>query len=80
MVTKLIKGKDSIIRGVKLQVGKNEWKRPVQAVCPMEVRAHVRVAPDKDIVTEIRAFPKRRAKDAAKDALIAQTLYDDEDN
>ena len=43
-------------------------------------KAHVLVAPDKDIVTEIRALPKRRAKDAAKDALIAQTLYEDEDN
>ena len=79
-VTKLIKGKDNIIRGVKLQVGKNEWERPVQAVCPMEIRAHVPVAPDKDIVTEIRALPKRRAKDTANDALIAQTLYEDEDN
>ena len=42
--------------------------------------AHVPVAPDKDIVAEIRALPKRRARDTAKDALIAQTLYEDEDN
>ena len=41
LVTKLIKGKDNIIRGVKLRVGKNEWERPVQAVCPMEIRAHM---------------------------------------
>ena len=80
LVTKLIKGKDNIIRGVKLRVGKNEWERPVQVVCPMEIRAHVPVAPDKDIVTEIRALPKRRARDTAKDALIAQTLPEDEDN
>ena len=46
----------------------------------MEIRAYVPVAPDKDIMTEIRALPKRRAKDAAKDALIAQTLFEDEDN
>ena len=78
LVTKLIKGKDNIIRGVKLRVGKNEWERPVQAVCPMEIRAHVPVAPD--IVTEIRTLPKRRAKDTANDALIAKTLYEDEDN
>ena len=80
LVTKLIKGKDNIIRGVKLRAGKNEWERPVQAVCPIKIRVHVPVAPDKDIVTEIRALPKRRAKDTAKDALIAQTLYEDEDN
>ena len=51
----------------------------MQAVCPMEIRAHVPVAPDKDIVTEIRALPKRTAKDTAKDALVVQTLHEDED-
>ena len=79
LVTKLTKGKDNGIRGVKLRVGKNEWEHPVQAICPMEITAHVPVAPDKDIVTEIRALPKRRAKDAPEDAL-AQTLYEGEDN
>ena len=74
MATKLIKGKKNIIRGVKLRVGKNEWERPVQAVCPMEIKACVPVATDKDIVTEIGALPKRRAKDPAKDALVVQTL------
>ena len=65
-------GKENIIRGVKLRVGKNEWESPAQAVCPMEIREHVPVAPDKDVVTEIKALPKRRAKDAVKDALIEQ--------
>ena len=46
----------------------------------MEIRAHAPVAPDKDILIEIRTLPHRRAKDAAKDTLIAQTLYEDEDN
>ena len=82
MVTKLIKGKDDIVRGVKLRVGQREWERPVQAIYPMEIRALTpeNIQTDEITTAAVRVLPSRKAKSTGKDALAAQTLFEDDED
>ena len=70
--TSLIKGKDGIIRGVKLRAGKGIMERPLQHFYPLELRTETKQLNPK--AEEFRpqtmvGKPTREAKDTAK-ALI----------
>ena len=82
MVTKLIKGKDDIVRGVKLRVGQKEWEIPVQAIYPMEIRALTpeNIQTDKTWTTAVRVLPSRKAKSIGRNSLAAQTLFEDDED
>ena len=54
-VEKLIKGKDNVVRGVILRHKGHLIKRPLQAVCPLEIHSDVdviRELPAEDVVAE----------------------------
>ena len=78
MVTELIKGKDDIVRVVKLRVGQKEWERPVQVIYPMEIRALTpeNIQTDKTTTAVVRVLPSRKAKSIGRDALAAQTVLE----
>ena len=60
-LTKLICGKDKVVRGVKLQSGKVTLERPVQLIYPLELKCDVRKCETK-LNTNAEEFkPKRRA-------------------
>ena len=82
MVTKLIKGKDDIVRGVKLRVGQKEWEIPVQAIYPMEIRALTpeNIQTDKTWTTAVRVLPSQKAKSIGRNSLAAQTLFEDDED
>ena len=80
-MTSLIKGKDGIVRGVKLQAGKGIMERPLQHVYPLELKTETwkltpkakEFQPDSVVVKQTRG-----AKETAK-ALI-QHLADENDD
>ena len=82
MVTKLIRGKDDIVRGVKIRVSQKEWERPVQAISPMEIRALTpeNIQTDKTTTAAVRVLPSRKAKSIGRDALAAQMLFEDDED
>ena len=82
MVTKLIKRKDDIVRGVKLRVGQKKWERPVQAIYLMEIRTLTpeNIQTDKAPTAAVRVLPSRKAKSIGRDALAAHTLFEDDED
>ena len=80
-MTKLIKGKDDIVRGVRMRVGQKEWERLIQAIYPMEIRALMpeNIQTDKTTTAAVRVLPSRKAKSIGRDVLAAQTLFEDYD-
>ena len=39
LIVELLKGKDKVVRGVKMIVNNNVWERPVQLICPLEIKS-----------------------------------------
>ena len=69
IVTSLIKGKDGVIREVKLRAGKDIMERPVQPVCPLEHRTETKQLNPKAAEFKPESMvckPSRVAKKTAK--------------
>ena len=81
IVTSLIKGKDGVIRGVKLRAGKGIMERPLKHIYPLELRTET-----KQLNLKAEEFkpetmvgkPTRGAKEAVK-ALIKHFADDNAD-
>ena len=58
-VTKLIRGKDKVVRGVKLQCDKAILERPIQLIYPLELKCDARKCETK-LNTTAREFKPRR--------------------
>ncbi len=58
-VTKLIRGKDKVVRGVKLQCDKATLERPIQLIYPLELKCDARKCETK-LNTTAREFKPRR--------------------
>ena len=41
LVCELLKGKDQVVRGVRMIVNHRIWERPVQLVCPLEIKSQM---------------------------------------
>ena len=41
LVSELLKGKDQVVRGVRMIVNNRIWERPVQLVCPLEIKSQM---------------------------------------
>ena len=41
LVCELIKGKDNVVRGVRIIVRNKIWERPMQLVCPLEIKSKI---------------------------------------
>ena len=76
-VLRVVKGADGVPRGVILQHKGNRLERPLQAVCPLEIRSAVREA-DQATAEEVTkpAREKRRAATNAQ-AKIRELAEDD---
>ena len=58
-VTKLIRGKDNVVRGVKLQCAKSTTERPIQLIYPLELECDVGKCETK-LNTNAKEFKPRR--------------------
>ena len=65
MVCELFKGKDQVVRGVRMIVNNRIWERSVQLVCPLEINSQMS---SEELNKRIQAVNK--AKDAAKTAKL----------
>ena len=61
LVCELLKGKDEVVRGVRMVVRNKIWERPIQLICPLEIKSkmtleelnkRIRVANNEDIPPE----------------------------
>ena len=61
LVCELLKGKDDVVRGVRMVVRNKIWERPIQLICPLEIKSkmtleelkkRIRVADNEDIPAE----------------------------
>jgi hypothetical protein len=81
-VLKYVKGKDGVIRGVIVLHKGNYLERPVQLVCPLEIRSVVKEdqerhnASTKENDDQVKERPERKAARIAKDK-IKEQLKDD---
>ena len=41
LVCELLKGQDNIARGVRMIVRNKIWERPIQLVCPLEIKSKI---------------------------------------
>ena len=58
-VTELIRGKDNVVRGVKLQCAKSTIERPIQLIYPLELECDVGKCETK-LNTNAKEFKPRR--------------------
>ena len=79
-VTKLIKGTDEVIRGCELKLGNGYTiQRPLQLICDLEIVSEEKTEPKKVENNEIqqRTRYSRRAKDVARDGILAHQISDE---
>ena len=70
VVVKLIKGRDGVVRAVRLRAGKSFIERAVQQLCPMELSCDI---PHKtEEVTELN--PRAREFNPRKAAVVARKM------
>ena len=80
VVSKLIPGRDGVVRAVRLRAGKSYLERPIQFLYPMELHCDMKKPDQGELNPEAREFkPKRRA---AVEALrnIGRMLDSEKDN
>ena len=78
-ITKLIRGRDTLVRGVKLQCGKQSLERPIQLVYPSGLKCSVKEN-RKKLVARAKLFrPKRQAAAVAeatnKELVVPETEH-----
>ena len=79
IVTKLISGRDGVIRGAKLRAGKDHLERAVQHLYPMELRCDIYEKPTTQLNAHAQTFrPKRNA--AAISAILTKEQLELESN
>ena len=81
-VEKLIKGKDNVVRGVILRHKGHLIERPLQAVCPLEIRSDVDVVqelPAENVAADKAEDTGRVKRRAAADAEVITCLCLEED-
>ena len=78
-VTKLIRGRDGVIRGVKILHKGHHLERPLSLVCPLEIKAATQTAPNDELPSQ-QPTQRRSARQAAQNAKqINKTVLEDEE-
>ena len=71
LIVELLKGKDKVVRGMKMIVNNNLWERPVQLICPLEIKStltpeelnrRIQSTRKREDVNDVSERPKRMAK------------------
>ena len=81
-ITSLIIGKDGLVRGVEFAIyqkqrnKKNNIKRPVQIIVPMEIMNNDDITNNKDVDEPAKDEKRRSQREAAKNANILRKLND----
>ena len=80
-ITRLIKGKDGLVRGVELAIYQKQWnkvnniKRPVQLIVPMEItNTDDDISNNKDVNEPAKDEIRRSQREAAKNANMLRKL------
>ena len=80
-ITRLIKGKDGLVRGVELAIYQKQWnkvnniKRPVQLIVPMEItNTDDDISNNKDVNKPAKDEIRRSQREAAKNANMLRKL------
>ena len=80
-ITRLIKGKDGLVRGVELAIYQKQWnkvnniKRPVQLIVPMEItNTGDDITNNKDVNEPAKDEIRRSQREAAKNANMLRKL------
>ena len=72
LVDELLRGKDEVVRGVRMIVNNKIWERPIQLICPLEIKStlsaeelnrRIQLASKKEEAVEVVERPGRAAKD-----------------
>ena len=61
LVCELLKGKDNVVRGVRMIVRNKIWERPIQLVCPLEIKSKMT---EEELNCRIRAANKEETQSA----------------
>ena len=61
LVCELLKRKDQVVRGVRMIVNNRIWERPIQLVCPLEIKSQMS---SKELNKQIQAANKDAANTA----------------
>ena len=89
LVCELLKGKDDVVRGVRMVVRNKIWERPIQLICPLEIKSkmtmeelnnRIRAANKEDIPAEREQKNEkviRKARETAQQK-IRETAEDSE--
>ena len=72
LVVELIRGRDEEVRGVRMVVNSRVWQRPIQLICPLEIKStlspeelnkRLQTAMKGEDVVEVLERPRRAARD-----------------
>ena len=61
LVCELLKGKDNVVRGVRMIVRNKIWERSIQLVCPLEIKSKMT---EEELNCRIRAANKEETQSA----------------
>ena len=79
-VTKLIRGKDGVIRGVKLLHKGRHLERPLSLICPLEIKAETQPVVTGTPQKQQPVHPRRSTRQAAQNAKqVIRTVLEDEE-
>ena len=79
-VIKLVKGRDGVVRGVTLLHKGHTIERPLQAVCPLEIRSVTDEKGKEEVMTE-RNLEKRQKRNSAMNAVMkTKIILEDNDS
>ena len=79
-VTKLIRGKDGVIRGVKLLHKGHHLERPLSLICPLEIKVEIQLVETDTPQKQQPVHPRRSTRQAAQNAKqVIRTMLEDEE-
>ena len=79
---RIVEGQDSVIRGVRMVVHNKIWERPIQLICPLEIKSkmtmeelnkRIRLANKEDLPADTEQRnerPNRKALETAKQKIM----------
>jgi len=66
LIVELLNGEDKVVTGVKMIVNNNVWERPVQLICPLEIKSTLTFLILLSSRVKVKATRKRSKSDLEK--------------